>query len=570
MLMGYPMQTLWAFLSTKTVFDAFILQWSFGALSLPTILIGLLWGMSPAGGQASLRILYRTNQTSVSPSTIRYMDTGPLGLLHTYVTLLEGYDMQPNQSTIPFSMTSSFAAALMQDIETKTGPRDSWGNPKIPRIDTLNRSAADENGWIDVSKVPTVESFISLFDLPLLSVPNEGTVEFGIESTYVQLSIASIEKYPVTYNTSLNFQVTCPRCIKDVSDLSLPSVFSGRVAQLLGPPYEQPNTTQLAQQSLTDAGLICFNQPLFGQELNFGTNLSFEATQILVETRMVCEQGSCRATKIRPSATDHRPRNIMVFDFWGVIALDILNQANGINTWGPSMLELFMNETSTIPVYRAGSHGQEEGADSNNLNLANIKLDELSGRATILLNTAVQLLYSYYGFAGGLPSVETTDYGPPHIPSDGVYAAMAAYNVKPDDLRYSFGDKLAPGNSAFVAATTEASVTRHYTIYMADYAWVMVLVISSLALAIMGSVGMVTGLRTRGPDVFDPLMGLTYNNGSLGLPTPGSTLDTSSRAKLLRRMRVRLGDVAGGESVGMVGVGRTSEVIPLTQGRLYE
>lgn len=81
---------------------------------------------------------------------------------------------------------------------------------------------------------------------------------------------------------------------------------------------------------------------------------------------------------------------------------------------------------------------------------------------------------------------------------------------------------------------------------------------------------MIMGLRTRGPDIFDPLIGLTYNNGSLGLPNPGSTLDTNTRARLLRDMTVRLGDVVGGESVGMVGVGRAPEVAPLVQGRLYE
>lgn len=415
-----------------------------------------------------------------------------------------------------------------------------------------------------------MELFALSFGLPLLSIPDVGTVEFGIESAYVQLSIASVDKDPNPNRPDMPFQVNCPRCIKYAQDLSEKEVFSGRVAQLLGPPYEQPNTTQLAQQSFTDAGLICFHQPYFGPEPYFGTNLSFEATQVLVETHMVCEESSCRATKIRPSATDHRPRNITVFDFWGAIALDILNQANGKNMWGPSMLELFMNETSTIPVYRAGPRGLDGGGYRNTLNLTNTKPEELSGRATLLLNTAVQLLYSYYGFAGGLPSVETTDYGPPHIPSEGVRAAMAAYNVTPYDLRFEFGDKLAPGDSAFVAATTEASVTRQSTIYRADYAWVTVLVISSLALAIIGSVGMVTGLQTRGPDVFDPLMGLTYNNGSLGLPTSGSTLDTDTRAKLLRGMRVRLGDVAGGESVGMVGVGRAPEVSSLVKGRLYE
>lgn len=567
MLMRSHTQTLWAFLSTKTVFDAFLLQWSAGAWSLPTILMGLLWAMSPAGGQASLNILNQTHRTAVNASSIKYMDTGPLGLLYTYVTLFEGYDMRPNQTTLPFSVTNSFAAALMQDVETKSGPRDSWGNPKIPRLDMLDHSAADMNGWINVSQSPTVESFVSLFGLPLLGVPDEGTVEFAVESAYVQLEPVSIEKVGNSSQNPWNFEATCPRCIKKPGDLYVQGV-RGRLAQLLGPPWKQPNSTEIAQESFTDALHISFEQ------LYFGTNLSFEVTQVLVETQIVCEEGICRATKVRPSATDHRPRNMTVFDFWGTIAIDILNRANGKNGWSPTILELFLNETSTIPVYRANTQMVDEGVDWNRTDLAQKRPEILSSRASILLNSAVHLLYSYYGFAGHLSGPETTDYGPPHIPADGLQAAITAYNatahgISVDQAR-EYVKKVVGSGAAFVAASTEASVTRVSIIYRADYAWVTVLVISSLALVIIGSVGIATGLRTRGPDVFDPLMGLTYNNGFLGLPNPGSTLDTNTRAKLLRGMRVRLGDVAGGESVGMVGVGRAPEVRPLIKGRLYE
>lgn len=523
--------------------------------------MGLLWTMSPAGGQASLRILYRMNQTSTSPTTIRYMDTGPLGLLHTYVALVENYDMMsPNQSTMPFSMTGSFAAALMQDIETKSSPRDSWGNPKIPRIDILNRSAADDNDWIDVSQNLTVESFTSLFGLSLLGVPDEGTVEFRIESAYVELNnVSVIANDTDTTSDVLPLQATCPRCIEDISDLSDQGVFQGRLAQLLGPPWMQPNSTLLAQESFTDTGLIVFQQP------SLKTYLSFEATQVLVETLMVCEEGICKATKIRTSATDDRQRNITVLDFWGVFALNILNEANGENIWGPSMLEIFMNETSTIPVYHAGA--VKDSLQS--ANLAQRKPEELSRRATLLLNSAVHLLYSYYGFAGDLPSAETTDYGPPHIPANGLQAAMAAHNVT-GDISFSDASTLVSRSAAFAAASTEASVTRHKTIYKADFAWVIVLVVSSMALLVVGLVGLVMGLLTKGPDVFDPLMGLTYNNDFLGLPNPGSTLDSDDRVEKLRAMRVQLGDVSGGKHVGMIGVGRASEVEPLIKGKFYK
>lgn len=392
-------------------------------------------------------------------------------------------------------------------------------------------------------------------------------MEFGVESVYVQLEAVSVEKVVNSSSSVWNFEATCPRCIEYVSDFGDQGVFQGRLAQLLGPPWRQPNSTQLAQKSFTDARRISFEQ------VYFGMNLSFEVTQVLVETQIVCEEGICRATKIRPSATDHRPQNMTVFDFWGISAIDILNQANGKNGWSPTMLELFLNETSTIPVYRANSLMLNEGVDWARTNLTEKNPETLSRRTSILLNSAVQLLYSYYGFAGQLPSPGTINYGPPHIPADGLNAAITAYNATPGisaGHANEYVRNIVTSGAAFVAASTEASVTRASPIYRADNAWVTVLVISALALTIIASVGIAMGLRTRGPDVFDPLMGLTYNNGALGLSSPGSTLDTNTRAKLLRGMRVRLGDVSGEESVGMVGVGQASGVKPLVKGRLYE
>lgn len=510
-----------------------------------------------------MRILYQANQTSLSSTNIRYMDTGPLGFLYTYYVLYEGYDMKVNQtSDLPFSISSSLAAALMQDVETKSGPRDAWGNPKIPRFDALDHSVADEDGWIQVSQSPTVESFSSLFGLPLLGVPEHGTVEFAIESAYVKLGTVAIEHGGG--QTLYNFKATCPRCVKFISDLAPQGPFRGRLAQLLGPPWKQPNSSQLSQESFTEANTITFVQS------RYGTILSSEVTQVLVETHIVCEEGLCRATKMRPSTTDHRPDNMTALDFWGLSALDMLNDVNGNLGWSPTLVELFMNDTSTIPVYRANGLMQNEP----NIDLARTEPDTLSKRATVLMNSAINLLYSYYGFAGALPSLESGDYGPPHIPADGLLTASAAYNVTTPaeglDQAPDYIGAIAVGGGAFVAASTEASVTQKIPIYKADYAWVAVLVISSLALIFTGLVGMIMGLRTRGPDVFDPVMGLTYNNSSLGLQNPGSTLDANARAKLLRGMRVRLGDVAGDESVGMIGVGRTPEVEPLVQGRLYE
>lgn len=490
------------------------------------------------------------------------MDTGPLGISFTYRTLVEGYDIIPghNREDFPFSMPNSLAAALMQNVETKSSPRDLWGNPKIPRLHTLNHSTADENGWIQVSQTPTVESFSSLFGLPLLGIPDHGTVEFGVESAYVEFGTAHVGQMNVNSSTTSSIEATCT--CPDISNLDNDTMM--RANRLLGPPWTQLDSTRLSQESLTRSGLVRFNQP------RRGITVSSEVTQVLTETHIVCEDGLCRATETRPSITDHRPGNITVFDLWGELALDMLKEANGKRVGSPTLLELFLNDTSTIPLSRANA--MYNITEAGWPKLSDVGPDMLSGRITLLLNSAIHLLYSFYGFAGTLPSLDSMDYGPPHIPSDGLLAAAAEYNVS-GDVDFGGGEyvwNIVDSGAPFVGASTEALVTQKNAIYKADYTCVIILVLSSLALTITGLVGMIMGLRTRGPDIFDPLMGLTYNNGSLGLPNPGSTLDANTRAKLLKDMTVRLGDVAGGQSVGMVSVGQAPEVVPLVQGRLYE
>lgn len=525
--------------------------------------MGILWALSPAGGQASLRVLYHSNKTSLSSTTIRYMDTGPLGISYTYRTLVEGYDIIPgdNDEEFPFSMSNSLAAALMQNVETKSGPRDLWGNPRIPRLHTLNHSTADEDGWIQVSPSPMVESFSSLFGLPLLGIPDHGTVEFGVESAYVEFGTASVEQVNENGTASWSIEATCT-CPDYTNDDQI--MILARANRLLGPPWMQLDSSKVSQESLTRAVLVQFTQP------RRGTTVSSMVKQVLTETHIVCEEGLCRATKIRPSVTDHRPENITVFDLWGELALDMLREANGQRSGSPTLLELFLNDTSTIPVSRANAMYNITQADWPNL--ADVEPDVLSGRITLLLNSAIHLLYSFYGFAGTLPSVDSMDYGPPHIPVDGLSAAAGEYNVS-RNIDFGGGEyvtNIVDSGAPFVGASTEALVTQKHAIYKADYTYVIILVLSSLAPIVTGLIGMIMGLRTRGPDVFDPLMGLTYNNGSLGLLNPGSTLDANTRAKLMRGMTVRLGDVAGGESVGMVGMGRAPEVAALVQDRLYE
>ena len=66
--------------------------------------------------------------------------------------------MEANASGLPSSMSAVYSAALMQAVDTNLSPRDSWSNPKIPRLELLNTSLADPDGWIELPHVTAVES----------------------------------------------------------------------------------------------------------------------------------------------------------------------------------------------------------------------------------------------------------------------------------------------------------------------------------------------------------------------------------------------------------------------------
>jgi hypothetical protein len=170
----------------------------------------------------------------------------------------------------------------------------------------------------------------------------------------------------------------------------------------------------------------------------------------------------------------------------------------------------------------------------------------------MLLNTALQVFMAPAGFNGDLPTSNMTLYGPPHIPADGG-------NISSISMR-------AP----FVAAKTTAKVTEFTEVIRPDFAWVIVLLLSSTALATVGIAGMWLGHHVKGPDVFDPLMGLTYNNPYLNIPGHHSTLSASDRARLLAGLTVRLGDVHPYSELGKISLGQTAQVKRLVKGRLYE
>ncbi|RKU49415.1 hypothetical protein DL546_006052 [Coniochaeta pulveracea] len=555
---GTRVTNLWPLFNNKTMFDALISQWHLAQFNTVASLILLLWALSPLGGQASLRLMYRTNITTHYDLNLRYMDTGPLGNMFVKNVLIDGNDLELNSQGLPLTMPALYHASLLQSLDVKRSPLDVWGNIKIPRIDKFDSAAMDADGWVNISTTGSVEMYTALLGLPILHLPQLGDVEFTVESIYVALDppkeafFGPVRWYTGNFSayqyTGLN--ITCLDCYNYAHYPAGidPETAEYRQELLYGQTDERTNAAFMANTSVSGPRSIRFDQGTKAGDLSQAGTASaiFEVKQYFIETEIRCSAGKCAASRVRRSTTDHRTQNVTSFDVWGTFALDMITSfSNAVAQSVSSPSELFLNDSNASPV-KIGIQ------DYQMVNMTTIDPELLADRGSMLLNTALQVFMAPAGFNGDLPSSNMSLYGPPHIPADG--GNMSGIS------------QMAP----FVGANTTAKVTEFFEVIQPDYAWVVVLLLSSAALVSVGIAGMWLGYHVKGPDVFDPLMGLTYNNPHLNIPGHHSTLSASDRARLLKDLTVRLGDVHPYSELGKISLGQTAEVKRLVKGRLYE
>lgn len=508
------------------------------------------------------------NQTSTTLAALRYMDTGPAGV------------MCAGQSNLITSLSTStvYAAALIQAMGIKLGPEDAWGNVKIPRIESLDISNANSDGWIPF--IPdSAESYSSLLGIPIVGIPTTGSTGLTLESSYITLDCPSVVSN-ASFNASSGNTLTiiCDHCPNasvaggwQNGSFTKPQI--DRIRDLLGVSIATAsNSSGESFSQVIDFYSINSNginplDPTVATPIPY-THVQCTASQSHVETMVNCTNNSCHVSAIRYSLTDHRPSNITLFDYWGSFAISQINAASTSNSdqgliSSPS--QLFINDSSILPV------APNYQPTAFYVNLSYISRDLFAARASMLLNTYLQLVISSTGFAGDLPDPKDVYYGPKYtVPATALNASEFPFN-NPDwspDLAETpgaFGPVMAP----FVAASTMATVSTAVEVYRADYPWIIALFISSLIVLLLGLGGIVLNHFTIAPDLFDPVAGWTYDNLHLGIPSTGTTIDREKRIQILSNITVKVGDVCAERKVGKVGIGREENTRKFQEGRLY-
>jgi hypothetical protein len=306
--------------------------------------------------------------------------------------------------------------------------------------------------------------------------------------------------------------------------------------------------------------------------------------QTHVESTVSCssegDEGSggsgCRVQKMRLSRTDQRPTTVTLLDT--LLVTEIANTTfpcacSGSGNCSSSTWESFLARgeitpdtvtyrnnatTTTTTTTAAAAAAQPDFAD-----VSAVPPATFSKRLSLLLN-------SYYtarlwglsdvaasdaeGF--GLFNNITTNTTTALLPSADMRTFVELPTAAPADiaalqrlwhqLQHSMARALSAGLQ-FLLAVAMAAASTHTPVYVCSGGWAPALVAAPGAL-LVAAVAALLLLRLRGtlaPDMLRCAASMTYGNARFAVPATGSALDGVRRAQLLRRVRVRVGDVSG-------------------------
>ncbi|KAH9988759.1 hypothetical protein F4779DRAFT_638277 [Xylariaceae sp. FL0662B] len=521
----------------------------------PFIVLSILvWSLSPLGSQASLRILCTTNQTYTTTSTVRYLDTGPLR--HSFIYQALGHE--PTRKWLDGLADVEMFTALNQPASVYDRPMDSWGNVKVPWIDTPDTEQS--NAWNEKVNVKNADSFSSLLGIPIHELPPSGTKDLILETSYLKLACSSLSAASLSpyYGFQPGVRITCPKCPiwnatspHNLCRNGSPHSWCERLTSFLG--LEGLSKEQSIGVRTITIDIWRPRPPYAAEPVTDGWSTRCGVTEKRVEVHVQCQDDGCYSEAIRPSQTDRRTENSTAFDYW---VTEVLTNR---------MLLPF--NPADIVQYLSRSSNQSRFAPVDLATLVSgVDEDQFSSRLGAILNAYIQI---YLLTMSIRPKTSSAfGWGPEYIPSGGLRLLTPSSDLGQIDsqLRNTlYGDM--PFWSYAAANVTTSNSTE---VYQPVIAWVACLLICSLTLLAIGSFGIICEKRCLAPKRFEPVLGQTFDNPDFGLGSGGTTLDVDERLQLLGRLEVRVGDTRKGWDVGRIGFAIRENIAPLQLGRLYE
>ncbi|KAF2461522.1 hypothetical protein BDY21DRAFT_314082 [Lineolata rhizophorae] len=530
---GSRLGTLELLMASQTVWGTFESQVLLKNFSIVGVNLLFLWALSPLGGQASLRTLEYGTSNLVNSTSVAYMPTGGMN----FTQANRGIFTSGDQATRRAAMNSLYSAALLAPVHVKEAYQDTWGNPKIPFLGRINNTEAQAEGWIPIEGNRSSDDFVSLVGLPIAGVPPSGIANFSIDYAYMTLDCPTqvyTQKSSPSWRQQLGLvwgPTNGSNTFNNDQKGTYASFFLDSRLDSSGSPgrYDALFVDQNSS-SLTDPTLLVPRDILFGTEVMWDVpeTLVFlrncTATQQYVESMIHCNDGNCRVRKQRPSRRfENRNPKLTPLDLPTTLynLFQELPLATGsLQTGDSAATEMFINGSADPFAIQLRQP----------LNMTNIPNELFATRLGQVLNTYYQLSLEPSSFGGNLPGMDAFDQ---------------IINERADPLNSDI-----PG--LFYPRTSNATTAIPFETYKCNYLWLALLETSSIILLAVGAAGMVLKCSSKAPDMMGYVASMTYDNPNLALPPGGAGLSATERAQLLRKLRVRIGDVRVGEPVGHV------------------
>jgi hypothetical protein len=495
---------------------------------------------------------------------------------------------------------------------------DLYGEVKIPRFEALN-SSLSRDGWKVVPPVLEREYFSSMVGIRVVGLPRDKETRFSLESSYASTECGSFVKLPYSLNSTqtdvdrmssfamFNFTSTAlaglmpgksvpgepPEHLRKFLIVTDVSADLNRLKAFLGVESSPPTLSNKTSASFRRLVL----GSLYAQEIGRRHVINIAnctVSETRVESAVYCsggaEGGECRVQRMRLSRTDSRPPYLTHFDspaFVGTMT-EIMSQDSASPDGTSSGQELFL--------YRGQSSARVMALNNPSRKIQSIDLSRVppplvGKRLSILINTYIQQLLSANDDVPFAPDALFRNATVPVSDLD-LFVPRPTAALSTDDAFHRFYNTsrrhivtAVVSGLPFVPAAATATATERRPVYVCSFAWLGMLLLASAALFATGAASLALQLRAvLAPDMLRYVASMTYANPYFRpqTPTPGdgagsggsshsTALDGVERAKLLRRVRVRIADVNGCGDDGEVAFVATDNIDTreLERHRLY-
>ena len=497
-------------LGSTSITNAVTTQGNLRSPSLIAVFVLLLWALSPIGGQASLRALSFEESSVVEQDTLQYLDVN-----NTWV-----YYMAANVGRSISPVNALFLSSLAAPASVKNSTLDAWGNVKVPMLESTSSVLGTGCRGLALGQYirwrnPPI--YTSLLGLPIANLRSSANSTFNIETSYWYLDCPDMEEVDTVGDLESIQNSTgpppFPKSTAEPWDAVWGEIASNTSSLTPSGEYRCNSTDPLLPpREIQYVGWNGGDAKIAGMTAKCTIQTSY------VELSVGCLGWNCSVVQMRRSTLPHKSVGYTTLDschpsggyaafdwFAGYFALI----TDGNRDTGPTALQVYFFDPG------------------NPFNLTAI--DKLPLLYTLdnqsFATSLVQLLNTYW-----ISSIGATILTVGHAPSF-------------DGLADTFGTI----DTNFLPAV--ATVSSAVEVMVCDFAWVVILLIATLAMFVAGIVKMRLDALIWMPDLSMNISTLTRNNPLFGLPVGGSTISDRKRSKMLKGVRARFGEAKGEDEV---------------------